>query len=391
MTNPSRNPGPRRWRDWHHLVLMFVFMAVFAAALFYLFMHVDFVPNQASEQRVLIDRFLQILFAIASLFFAGIVTVLGYAVIFFRGRPGDEMDSRPIQGSLPLEITWTIIPLIIVVVLSIYGAHVLDQMSSVSTNASTTQTVYSLGAFVPREVPPSKDGVGGVALASANKTAQPPLVVNVDAARFAWSFSYPQYAIGTTYSLEVPVDRPVIFHIKSEDVIHSFWVQAWGPKQDAVPGISPDLLITPIKTGQFLVQCNQLCGFGHSDMTAPVYVVTESEFNQWVQQQKKTPAATPTPTAPINLTAQNDAFSTANITVNAGSAVTINFTNGDSGEPHNLSVYTNSSANDIIFKGKTILGPGSISYTFAAPVTPGTYYFRDDLRPGAMHGSFVVK
>jgi heme/copper-type cytochrome/quinol oxidase subunit 2 len=369
------------------MVAMLAFMALLAGGLFYLFLRIDFLPNPASQERVLIDHLLQVLLAIASVFFAIIITVFGYALLFFRGQPGDETDSKPIQGSAPLEIAWTVIPLIIVICLSIYGANVLDQMTAASPNETSTQTIFSLGAFVPRTVPASG------AAATSNATAQPELVVNVDAQRFVWSFSYPQYSVNTTYLLEVPVNRRIVFHISSEDVIHSFWVQAWGPKQDAVPGLSPDLRITPTKLGQFTVECNQLCGYGHSDMMAPVRVVSEADFNTWVQQQAGGATAAPPPgtVSYIDLSAKNIAFDTSTITVAAGSEVAIRFANNDTGIPHNFSVYTDSSARTSIFIGQIITGPGTITYTFTAPTTPGSYYFQCDVHPTLMNGTFVVK
>ena len=387
MTNPSNRPRPNRWRDWHHLVAMFIFMAALSVVLFILFMRIDFIPNAASEERVLIDHFVQLLFAVASIFFSIIITVLGYSLLFLRNRTNDQTMGKPVQGSAPLEVAWTIIPLIIVIILSIHGANVLDEMTAVSPNETYTQTVFSLGAFVPRAIQPSGQA------AAANASGQPDLVVDVNAQRFVWSFSYPQYSVNTTYTLEVPVNRRIIFHIHSDDVIHSFWVQAWGPKQDAVPGLSPDLLITPTKLGQFTVQCNQLCGFGHTAMTAPVKVVSEADFTTWVQQQVGGSTSLP-PAGSVSyyvLSANNIKFDQSTITVAAGSTVDIHFTNNDVGIQHNFSVYTDSSATTAIFQGKTITGPSSIDYVFPAPTKPGNYFFRCDVHPTQMTGTFVVK
>ncbi len=389
------------------MLAMLVFMALLAAGLFYLFLKVDFIPNPASEERVLIDHLMQVLFAIASVFFSIIVTVFGYALLFFRGQAEDETDAKPIQGSAPLEVAWTVIPLIIVIVLSIYGANILDQMTAVNPDASKTQTVevnpgatltqtvYSLGAFIPREFStPDAASANATSAASSNTTAQPELIVNVTAQRFVWSFSYPQYSINTTYQLEVPVNRRILFHIQALDVIHSFWVQAWGPKQDAVPGLSPDLRITPTKLGDFTVQCNQLCGFGHTNMQAPVSVVSEADFNAWVQQQTgPTVTSTPPPGSVsfIELSAKNKTFDQTTLTVAAGSKVQILFTNHDMGVQENFSVYASTGSQTAIFKGKIITGSSSITYEFTAPTKPGSYYFQCDEYPNQMNGTFVVK
>lgn len=93
----------------------------------------------------------------------------------------------------------------------------------------------------------------------------------------------------------------------------------------------------------------------------------------------------------IDLVAQNIAFDKSTITVPAGAQVTVNFDNKDSGIPHNLAVYTNSSATTSIFVGSIITGPKTITYTFKAPTTPGTYFFRCDVHPTLMTGNFVVQ
>jgi cytochrome c oxidase subunit II len=369
-----------RLADWHHMLIMSLIILVLAAGLAYLFLNVNFIPNPASAERKLIDDFIRVLFAIASVFFAVIITVFVYAIIFFRQPKGDETDARPIKGNLRLELTWTIIPLIIVVALGIYGAKVLDEISMPSSQEMTHQSVFSLGAIVPREI-------------AASGTPQGELVVNVTASRFTWQFDYPDYGI-SSYVLEVPNNRGIIFNIKSKDVIHSFWVQQWGPKQDAVPGLSPMLRITPTQIGQYLVQCSQLCGVDHTDMTAPVNVVSAADFDSWVKQQQQsapTSASPPGPAVTVDLTAENIAFDKKTITVPAGAQVMINFNNKDTGVPHNFAVYTDSSATKSIFIGQIITGPKTVMYTFNAPATPGNYFFRCDVHPSIMTGTLVVQ
>lgn len=97
-------------------------------------------------------------------------------------------------------------------------------------------------------------------------------------------------------------------------------------------------------------------------------------------------------TATIDLVAQNVAFNMKTITVKAGASITINFNNKDSGVSHNFSLYTDSSATPTaLFQGKIIIGPATTTYTFIAPSTPGTYFFRCDIHPTMMTGSFIVQ
>ena len=108
--------------------------------------------------------------------------------------------------------------------------------------------------------------------------------------------------------------------------------------------------------------------------------------------QTPTPTATPAPgpAIAIDLVAQGMAFDKGTLTVSAGASVTLNFNNKDSGIPHNFALYTNSSATTQIFVGQTITGPSTTTYTFAAPSTAGTYFFRCDVHPATMTGSFIV-
>ncbi len=93
----------------------------------------------------------------------------------------------------------------------------------------------------------------------------------------------------------------------------------------------------------------------------------------------------------IDLVSQNLAFDKKTITVPAGASVTINFNNKDSGIAHNFALYTDSTAATPIYVGQIVNGPAAITYTFTAPSTPGTYFFRCDVHPTTMTGSFIVQ
>ena len=101
-----------------------------------------------------------------------------------------------------------------------------------------------------------------------------------------------------------------------------------------------------------------------------------------------TTAATP---ITINLVAQGMTFDKSTITVPVGATVTLIFNNKDTGILHNFALYTNSSASQSIFQGQTITGPNTITYTFTAPSTSGTYFFRCDVHPTQMTGNFIVQ
>jgi plastocyanin len=92
----------------------------------------------------------------------------------------------------------------------------------------------------------------------------------------------------------------------------------------------------------------------------------------------------------INIAAQNMAFDQSSITVKAGAQVTMIFNNKDS-MPHNVAIYNDQSAAQVIYKGEVFNGPATKTYTFTAPSTPGTYFFRCDVHPVKMTGQFIVQ
>jgi cytochrome c oxidase subunit 2 len=349
-------------QDWHHILGLCLTIAILSGSLVFLFLRYDVIPYSYSVERGYIDNFLKILLSIAAVVFSIVIGVLGYSLIFFRRKPGDKSEGSPVRGFAPLERAWTIIPLIIVIGLAIYGAVILDKITAPG--------------------PPQTE-----------------MEVDVLAFRYGWQFTYPQYNV-TSYELNVPVNQRILIKLQSKDVVHSFWVKEWGPKQDAVPGITTQVRYTPTKIGQYTVQCSQLCGSGHTYMTAPAIVISTGDFQNWVKQQQIAKSTTTTTTAPstatINLVAHNIMFDQNTITVSAGTDVTINFNNMDAQVPHNFALYSSGSATTgtatgSIFVGQIITGPSAVVYHFKAPATPGTYFFRCDVHPTMMTGTFVVK
>lgn len=199
-------------------------------------------PTQAAESAVLVDRLFNFMMGVAVVIFLLVEGALVYAVIRFRRRAGDDAEGPAIHGNNTLEIIWTLIPAIIVVVISIYSYRVLTQIE---------------------------------------KPVESPLVVRVIGQQFIWTFEYPDSGVTST-SLHLPVDRPVQFQIESRDVIHSFWVPEFRLKRDATPGQIDELTITPTQLGRYPIRCAELCGPGHAAMVGEVVVETHEQFEAWI-------------------------------------------------------------------------------------------------------------
>jgi cytochrome c oxidase subunit II len=206
-------------------------------------------PNAASKERDRIDFVTWFTIGICIAIFAVVVAVLVYAVIRFRAAPDDDSDGPPIHGHTKLEIVWTLIPTVLVTSIGVVSAVVLAR-----NDAQATDT----------------------------------LQVNVTAQQFSWSFSYPEAHNLTTGTLRLPVNRSVELHFTSKDVIHSFWVQQFGQKQDTVPGIQTRLHITPTKIGSYPIICTELCGLGHAVMRSEAIVMSAAAFDKWLKSQGNT-------------------------------------------------------------------------------------------------------
>jgi cytochrome c oxidase subunit 2 len=176
--------------------------------------------------------------------------VIVFSVGRFRMRPGQELqDGPPVHGNTRLEVVWTVAPALLVVGLCTYAYTVLRSNEATKPNTMT---------------------------------------VNVTERQFAFEFSYPRSGGGQVVSptLYLPQGRPVVFKIRSLDVIHSFFVPQFSEKLDAVPGIVTTLRATPTRLGTYPAECTELCGAGHSLMRATVKVVPAAQFNSWLSSQK---------------------------------------------------------------------------------------------------------
>lgn len=204
-------------------------------------------PEQASLQAVPIDELFRLDFIVIAALFSLIIGLMVYSIIAFRRRRDDQSDGPHVEGNTTLEVVWTGIPLIFVLFLAYYGSAAL-----------------------------------GKTMAADPK----PLRVDVIGSQWSWRFEYSDFGIIST-DLVLPVNKQALLNISSTDVIHSFWVPEFRVKQDALPGegFERELRVTPSKTGEFKVRCAELCGTEHYNMLAPVKVLSQSEFDGWVESQ----------------------------------------------------------------------------------------------------------
>ncbi|HEV3000666.1 MAG TPA: cytochrome c oxidase subunit II [Solirubrobacteraceae bacterium] len=234
-------------------VLPMVLIVLFSSAVgIVLGLLIDWFPTPASTQADPIDTLWDVLVIASVPVFVGVQAFVLYCVWRFRMRPGQELqDGPPIHGNTRLEVVWTVIPAVLILGLCTYAYFVLEDIEE----------------------------------AKANEWR-----INVVGQQFTWTFEYPEAITGgkpiRTAQLYVPKDQPVHFYVKSQDVLHDFWVPAWRMKIDAVPGMETRYRVTPNRTGRFSVVCAELCGIGHAYMRQTANVVSREDFDRWLEEKK---------------------------------------------------------------------------------------------------------
>ena len=213
----------------------------------------DWNGMQGSAEADDIDTLLDVMIVLSCFVFSVVVVMLGYCLIKFRAKPGDESDGKPVHGNTKLEIAWTVIPTVIVLFGAGYSWLVLDDIESEAADQ---------------------------------------LPITVTAQQFKWTFEYPDEGV-TADELHVPVDQQLELNLVALDVLHSFWVPEWRLKRDLVPiaegnptDVDNVMRVTPTEEGSFQLVCTELCGLGHATMRAPVVVESEEEFQQWISEQQ---------------------------------------------------------------------------------------------------------
>ena len=112
--------------------------------------------------------------------------------------------------------------------------------------------------------------------------------VNVVGQQWAWNYDYPGEGGVRSDVLHLPVDEPVVFHVTSKDVKHSFWVVQLGIKIDANPGETTETAVTPSKIGVYDIRCAELCGLLHSYMQNKLIVESRADYDKWLASQPDT-------------------------------------------------------------------------------------------------------
>ena len=217
-------------------------------------------PDPVTEQAERIDTLYQPVLAISFIVFFGVTAAIIFAVFRYQRR-GPEMPEQ-IHGSSLLEMTWTIIPIIILVALF----------------------VPALILLLDLKTPPSEDEVD--------------LTVEAVGHQWWWEFIYPESGVRVQATppnyddlkppaLVVPVGQTIVVKVRSTDVIHSFYAPQTLYKIQAVPGNVNQMHFKVTKAGVYYGQCYQFCGLRHSNMLFVLDARSPADYQRWLQEARR--------------------------------------------------------------------------------------------------------
>jgi cytochrome c oxidase subunit 2 len=191
------------------------------------------------------------IFAILAVVLVVVWALLTFVIIKYRRRPESEVSQT--RGNLKIEIVWTLIPALIVIVLFLLTVRTTEQIAMPDPGAQFTTVGH----------------------------------------QWWWEFDFPQQGFKTANEVYVAVGRTASIDVESVDVIHSFWVPQMGGKVDMIPGHVNHIHFVPLTEGKYLGECSEFCGVQHGRMRFLFVVVSPAAYSAWVHNQEK-PAAQPT-------------------------------------------------------------------------------------------------
>lgn len=182
---------------------------------------------------------------------AGLVAAMAMTTLIAKVHYGDtppEEADHQIRSSTKLSATWLVVSSVLCLFAVVWGTIVLQKDNAAILNPQAMN-------------------------------------VNVTGQQWAWNFDYIDNGTVRSQDLYLPVNKPVVFHITSKDVIHGFWIVQMGIKVDANPGYTTETSATPNKIGIYDLRCAELCGLYHAFMQTKVHVVSQSDYDAWIKSQ----------------------------------------------------------------------------------------------------------
>jgi cytochrome c oxidase subunit 2 len=208
-----------------------------------------------------IDGLWDILLAGGVVVFVLVAVALLFVIVRYRHRPGSP-EPKQIHGSTALEITWTLIPALVLAFIAV----------------PTVRTIFKTQQPAPADA----------------------LQVEVTGHQWWWEFRYPESGVVTANELYLPTNRTINFTLRTADVIHSFWIPQLGGKRDLITNRTNHIVLTTDSTPTMAWNgfCAEYCGSSHANMRFRVFTVPPDEFDEWLAHQASGPAGATTTAGP---------------------------------------------------------------------------------------------
>jgi cytochrome c oxidase subunit 2 len=284
-------------------------------------------PPQASTAAPLVDDLFALEAGIGCFLLLGCTAVIAWTLLFDRADKYDRDDGEPIEGNLKLEIIWTVIPLVVVLLIAAQAIRVNGQLANLGGKvrvAGAAEALQLVGVDGVEGVPgllaaggsPEADAVGSALAppsalfpaATAAAVTDPGVApvtelgpVVVIARQWSWEFVYPDGV--RSAELHLPVNRPVRFRLVSLDVLHGLSIPAFRLRQDVVPGSVIDYKLTPSRVGRYRLRDSLFSGAYFASNQTDVVVESPEAFEQWRQVARRSPLV-PSPNAAAELWSQ---------------------------------------------------------------------------------------
>lgn len=201
--------------------------------------------NDIVNPVTLVDRSFYFIIGFSFVFlFAVTLVMIWFVIRYSRSRNKVPSD---IRGNWKLETVWIVLPTIIALSMFVSGWKSYTGLRNVPEGALEIETIGQ---------------------------------------SFSWLFYYPNEK-ETENEIVVPINKPVKLNITSDDVIHSLFIPAFRVKVDAVKGLTTYAWFLPEKKGEYFFQCTEFCGSGHADMTGVVKVVSQEEYDEWIEEEEE--------------------------------------------------------------------------------------------------------
>lgn len=296
-------------------------------------------PPQASTAAPLVDDLFALEAGIGCFLLLGCTAVIAWTLLFDRADKYDRDDGEPIEGNVKLEITWTVIPLVVVLLIAAQAIRVNGQLASLGGKVRVAGAAEALrlvgvdgvagvpgflaegetptaaavaakepvagfavstpaqGASVGATTAPSPGVTGSAAAATTDPASELGPVV-VIARQWSWEFVYPDGV--RSAELHLPVNRPVRFRLVSLDVLHGLSIPAFRLRQDVVPGSVIDYRLTPSREGRYRLRDSLFSGAYFASNQSDVVVESAEAFESWRQAARLSPLV-PSPNAAADL------------------------------------------------------------------------------------------